>query len=229
MTVSVPKDTTSPSISNIEIVDLSASGYTVTCDVSDNVAISKVQFPTWTENGGQDDLIWHQGTVSGNKASCRIEVLDHNNETNCEYITHIYTDDLAGNSAFGSIGVYPENEPPVISNVDITDLSASGFTVNCDVTDNTGISKVQFATWTENGGQDDLIWHRGTVTGNKASCRINVSDHNNETDCVYIVYTFMRMISQAIAVAIQLPYMLMQRDRSYLMLRSQISQKKVIL
>ena len=195
MTVSVPKDTTPPSISNIEIVDLSASGYTVTCDVSDNVAISKVQFPTWTENGGQDDLIWHQGTVSGNKASCRIEVSDHNNETNCEYITHIYADDLAGNSAFGSIGVYPENEPPVISNVDIIDLSASGFTVNCDVTDNTGISKVQFATWTENGGQDDLIWHRGTVTGNKASCRINVSDHNNETDCVYIVHIYADDIS----------------------------------
>lgn len=195
MTVSVPKDTTPPSIANIEIVDLSASGYTVTCDVSDNVAISKVQFPTWTENGGQDDLIWHQGTVSGNKASCRIEVLDHNNETNCEYITHIYADDLAGNSAFGSIGVYPENEPPVISNVDITDLSTSGFTVNCDVTDNTGISKVQFATWTENGGQDDLIWHRGTVTGNKASCRINVSDHNNETDCVYIVHIYADDIS----------------------------------
>lgn len=195
MTVSVPKDTTPPSISNIEIVDLSASGYTVTCDVSDNVAISKIQFPTWTENGGQDDLIWHQGTVSGNKASCRIEVSDHNNETNCEYITHIYADDLAGNSAFASIGAYPENEPPVISNVDITDLSASGFTVNCDVTDNTGISRVQFATWTENGGQDDLIWHQGMVTENKASCRINVSDHNNETDCVYIVHIYADDIS----------------------------------
>ena len=92
-----PDDTEAPVISNAQVFDIDATGYSIKCTVTDNVGVTKVQFPTWTENNGQDDLIWHDASVSGNTYSYRISVSDHNNEYG-RYVTHIYAWDAAGNS-----------------------------------------------------------------------------------------------------------------------------------
>ena len=91
-------DTEAPVISDIQVYDIDKTGYSVRCTVTDNVGVTKVQFPTWTENNGQDDLIWHDASVSGNTYSYRVSVSQHNNEYG-RYITHIYAWDAAGNSA----------------------------------------------------------------------------------------------------------------------------------
>ena len=95
----ITPDTTKPTISNVKISDITDTGYTVTCTVSDNVGVTKVQFPTWTDANGQDDLKWHNGTISGNTATYRVNISDHNNERGCYYNTHIYAYDAAGNEA----------------------------------------------------------------------------------------------------------------------------------
>lgn len=46
-TARITNDKTSPSISNVKI-DRDASGYTITCNVSDASGIDHVQFPSWT-------------------------------------------------------------------------------------------------------------------------------------------------------------------------------------
>ena len=64
-----------------------------------------------------------------------------------------------GSNAFiGSKRVYitPDTSRPVISDVKITDVDGTGYTVSCKVTDNVNIDRVQFPTWTSNNGQDDL-------------------------------------------------------------------------
>jgi hypothetical protein len=68
----------------------------VTALVSDDLSgIGQVYFPVWTENGGQDDLVWHEGTVTGNVASCFIPYGDHNTELG-NYNVHVYAYDNAG-------------------------------------------------------------------------------------------------------------------------------------
>lgn len=89
-------DTILPSITNAVITDVSSNGYTVTCSVADNVGVTSVKFPTWTLNGGQDDLKWLDGTINGDVASITIKTSDHNNETGI-YITHIYAYDASEN------------------------------------------------------------------------------------------------------------------------------------
>ena len=42
--------------------------------------------------------MWHQGTLNGNIATCRIKISEHNNEQNCYYLTHIYAWDSSGNN-----------------------------------------------------------------------------------------------------------------------------------
>lgn len=146
-----------PKISNVKITDLSSSGYTVSCNVSDNVGIASVKFATWTTQNGQDDLTWQTGSVSGGTARCRIDVKDHNNEINCVYITHVYVDDTAGNSTGVNVGeIYVDSIPPVISDVKVTNVNTSGFDVSCKVYDNHKISKVKCPTWTRKNWQDDL-------------------------------------------------------------------------
>ncbi len=103
--VYITPDTSKPVISDVKITDVDGTGYTVSCKVTDNVNIDRVQFPTWTSNNGQDDLKnnWqndslYTGKRNGDTFTYRVNVSDHNKESG-EYITHIYAYDSAGNYA----------------------------------------------------------------------------------------------------------------------------------
>lgn len=96
-------DTEAPKISNIKVSDMDAGGFTVSCTVTDDVGVTKVQFPAWTTANGQDDLDadWSnhsacKGTKSGSTWSFRVKTSRHNNELG-EYEVHIYAYDDAGN------------------------------------------------------------------------------------------------------------------------------------
>ena len=98
------QDTVKPVISNIKVSSKYSTGYIVECDVSDNVGVTKVQFPTWTINNNQDDLKWVDAAVSNGHAKVTVNISDHNYETG-PYITHIYAWDAAGNQTSADAGV----------------------------------------------------------------------------------------------------------------------------
>ena len=96
-------DTTGPEISNVQVTNVTTEGYDVSCTVTDNVGVNRVQFPTWTDANGQDDLLsdWSinpkaSGTRNGDTWTFHVSIADHNNERG-KYITHIYAYDDAGN------------------------------------------------------------------------------------------------------------------------------------
>lgn len=97
-------DNQKPTITNIKVTDITKSGYTVTCTATDNNAIDRVQFPTWTQKNGQDDITkgWEtaascKGSKNGNTYSFKVKRSQHSNEFG-NYITHIYAYDKSGNS-----------------------------------------------------------------------------------------------------------------------------------
>ena len=90
----------------------------------------------------------------------------------------------AGHGINAQIEAY-DHVHPVISDVTVSDVTAAGYTVTCTVTDDWGISKVSFPTWTLLNDQDDLAANflntqLGTKNGNTYTFRVNASDHNNE-------------------------------------------------
>ena len=90
-----------PVVSNVQITDISAEGYTVSCKVTDDWGISKVVFPTWTLLNDQDDLAANfmntqKGTKNGDTYTFQVKASDHNWEGG-QYITHIYAVDKGGN------------------------------------------------------------------------------------------------------------------------------------
>ncbi|MBE5926960.1 MAG: hypothetical protein E7270_08380 [Lachnospiraceae bacterium] len=107
----VSPDTSAPIISNVRVTNVTSQGYTVTCTVSDNVGVTSVRFPTWSDQNGQDDIVWHEGTLQGNTATITITPSQHGYGT---IITHIYAYDAAGNSScFAASAVIPAQYTPV--------------------------------------------------------------------------------------------------------------------
>ncbi|MFR7414377.1 MAG: cohesin domain-containing protein [Anaerobutyricum hallii] len=177
-------------ISNVKVSDLTSSGYTVTCDVDAKAGISSVQFPTWSHVNGQDDLVWHQGTISGNKVSCRINVSEHKGDVNCVYQTDIYAYDKANHCETyrNQLLQYIDAVPPVISDVQITNVSENGYTISCVVNDkDSKIDRVQFPTWygDNNPFQSDSSWrssakYSGKLENGRYVYRVNTSDYKNQ-------------------------------------------------
>ena len=184
-------DTTPPSISNVRITDVNADGYTVVCNVSDNVGISKVEFPSWnTDKHRGEDANWIQGSVSGNTASARISLSSlKSGAVQGNYVTHIYAWDSSGNKTCVSTSiVYIDRTAPTLTDIKVVEKDSKGYTVECKASDASGVNRVQFPTWTAKNDQDDIAkdwWTNQAVRGTRVSgdtyrFRVNISEHNNE-------------------------------------------------
>lgn len=193
--VNIPAgDKDGPVISDVKVTNVTNKGYDVSCKVTDPSGVDRVMFPTWTTANGQDDLLrdWNtnpkaRGTQNGDTWTFHVDIADHNNEGG-EYCTDIHAYDKYGNaSSLGAPRISVDTEAPVISNVKVSNITTEGYDVSCTVTDNVGVNRVMFPTWTVLNDQDDLLsdWStnakaRGTRNGNTWTFHVNIADHNNE-------------------------------------------------
>lgn len=156
-TTGVKPDTTPPLISDVIVSQISLQGYTITCTVTDDNGVAHVQFPTWTTNNGQDDIMqnWQYngsaatGTISGNTVTYRVNASDHGGETG-SYTTHIYATDMFNNTSYYLIpDVYLEDdlsvEEPSINEINVSVSSVNGtsgsdIVVPVTLEDNCGIA-----------------------------------------------------------------------------------------
>ena len=167
-------------ISNVKVLNITSDSYTVSCNITGNV--TRALFPTWPSADDSGNPIWHEGTISGNTASCVIKKSDHGNKSG-DYITHIYIYDSAGNSTAGAapLVVMGDTQAPVISDIRISEIKMDSYTIVCKVYDNGGVTSVKFPTWPSADDSGEPIWHEGTINGDTASCVIKKSDHGNKT------------------------------------------------
>ena len=188
MNASEPNSKDPLSISNVRVSDVNSNSYKVSCNIAGNV--TKVLFPTWPSADDSGNPIWHEGTISGNTASCVIRRSDHGNKTG-DYISHIYIYDSAGNSisAAAPLVVMGDTQAPVISDIRVSEIKMDSFTVTCKVYDNGGVTSVKFPTWPSADDSGNPIWHDGTINGDTASCVIKKSDHGNKTG-LYLTHIY---------------------------------------
>ena len=191
----VEKTTPAPTITSAKVSNVSSDGYTVTVTFDAQEGVSSLQLPTWTENGGQDDLVWHNASVSGNTATFHVKASDHKGETG-SYITHIYLTDKKGRRApiYGLTATLPapvKDSLPIIKTAVASNITSSGYDVTATFDAPAGVVSVLMPTWTENGGQDDLVWHNASVSGNTATFHVNVSQHGWESG-KYITHIYVK-------------------------------------
>lgn len=150
-------DGEAPVVVNVAVTDANNTGYTVTATVSDNTGVTRVRFPSRRADQGQDAWIWYEGTKNADGTySARINASDFEG-VDGTYYTWVYAYDAFNNISEGyGFRRYVDTTPPVITDAKITSVDGGGYTIECTVTDNKGINRVQFPTWTDANGQDDL-------------------------------------------------------------------------
>lgn len=78
------------SCDSIEIFNVSSTGYAIRVKgLRSSIGISELQVPTWTDQSGQDDLIWYSALQWSGDWYCTINTVDHNSESGI-YQSHFY-------------------------------------------------------------------------------------------------------------------------------------------
>lgn len=91
-------DAESPEISNVKVT-MDVDKYIVECDVTDNVGVDRVRFPSWPSYKSSDGCTWYEPTsVNGNHYTFVLRTEEFNYYSG-RYLTHIYAYDSAGNQS----------------------------------------------------------------------------------------------------------------------------------
>lgn len=78
------------SCDSIEIFNVSSTGYAIRVKgLRSSNGISGLQVPTWSEQSGQDDLVWYDALKWGDDWYCTINSVDHNSDSGI-YQSHLY-------------------------------------------------------------------------------------------------------------------------------------------
>ena len=157
----------------------------VITNISAPLGIKEVLVPSWSLAGGQDDLIWHKATKQsdgsyrvtikasehkGNKGNYRADAYIVDNSNNRHYISEkVVSVDYARPSGVLTI----ENNNTATGTFDA---------VVRNIVAPTGLKEVLVPSWSLDGGQDDLIWHKATRQAD-GSYRVTIkaTDHKNST------------------------------------------------
>ena len=157
----------------------------VITNISAPLGVKEVLVPSWSLDNGQDDLIWHKATKQsdgsyrvtikasehkGNKGNYRADVYIVDNSNNRHYISEkVVSVDYARPSGVLTI----ENNNTATGTFDA---------VVRNIVTPTGLKEVLVPSWSLDGGQDDLIWHKATRQAD-GSYRVTIkaTDHKNST------------------------------------------------
>ncbi|WP_304948705.1 GBS Bsp-like repeat-containing protein [Streptococcus sinensis] len=136
----------------------------VVSGVSNPFGVKEVKLPTWSNDKGQDDLVWYTATKQADGTyRARIQARDHKYSLG-DYTVHLYyvQDDGqlvgVGGTQF-SLAAKPKGTLKIENNNPDTgsfDVVVSG------VSNPFGVKEVKLPTWSNDKGQDDLVWYTAT-------------------------------------------------------------------
>ena len=154
-------------------------------NVSAPRGLTKVLVPTWTEAGGQDDIKWYEANrQSDGSYKLTVNKVNHKSEVG-NYQVHVYYRGEDG-SMIG-IGATTVNLPALkasgtVTAINLNDQAGSYEVKISNVVAPKGIRKVFIPTWTEAGGQDDIVWHEAERQSDGSYlAKITKSAHKNGT------------------------------------------------
>lgn len=137
----------------------------VLSDIRENDMIQELEVPVWSEENGQDDIVWYRAKRQDNgEYYVDIDIKNHGYSYG-QYNVHVYCIDIIGDRCFagstmkeinidkGSLEVSKNNENEYT-------ITLSGLNVPGD------INKIQFPVWSDVNGQDDIQWYTAEKKSN---------------------------------------------------------------
>ena len=186
------KSSAPPAYSDFHVGEIQDSQFTVMAKVTDSDGISSVRYAVWTEENGQDDIVWYDAHCTDNNDVfwAHVPFSDHGNSKG-KYVIHMYAYDSSGNKANPGIEYRFDTNGPTVEDFHAGELNAERFTVMAKITDPNGVASVRYAVWTEENGQDDIVWYDGHCTDNNDVywAWVPFADHNGERGN-YIIHLY---------------------------------------
>ena len=152
--------------------------------------LNEVLVPTWSEVNGQDDLVWHKAVKQADGSyRATIKASDHKNSQG-KYLSHVYYVTATGTKEFVTGTATTVHQSKVTGTLTITNKNpevGSFDVVISDVFSPKGVQAVQVPVWSDQGGQDDLIWYSATRQSDgsyKAS--IKAENHKNSIGTYHV-------------------------------------------
>ena len=119
----------------------------------------KIQVPVWSDQNGQDDLIWYPVQRSDKGFDLQVPLTNHSDQAGL-YHVHVYG--VEANEQL--TGLYPlttsvqqkdlASSQPKIT---ITPISSQEFDIQLKLFED--VDEIVFPIWSEENGQDDLVWY----------------------------------------------------------------------
>ena len=151
--------------------------------------VASVSVPVWSDDKGQDDLVWYHATrQQDGRYRVTVKASDHKNAIG-KYHVHLYYTQLNGEqigvtatTTEVSIGKTANKEKPS-GRVTIENNNPTTGTFDAvirDVVSPNGLKEVLVPTWSEVNGQDDLVWHKAVKQADGSyRATIKSSEHKN--------------------------------------------------
>ena len=150
--------------------------------------LKEVLVPVWSNQNGQDDLIWHKAVrQSDGSYRTTIKASDHKNDSG-KYNVHVHFIDSNNHRSYVTETVTEVKQinqikPSGTLIIENNNVETGTFdAVIRNVVAPNGLKEVLVPVWSNQNGQDDLIWHKA-VRQSDGSYRttIKASDHKNDS------------------------------------------------
>ena len=155
----------------------------IVSEVSSPQGVREVLLPTWSHEQGQDDIIWHKAQrQSDGTYKFTVRASEHKNSVG-DYSVHLYyvQNDgkmvgVGGTTTKVSVAK-PEGKLTIANN----NLKTGTFDVIVsEVSSPQGVREVLLPTWSNDQGQDDIIWHKAQrQTDGTYKFTVRASEHKN--------------------------------------------------
>ena len=155
----------------------------VVSEVSAPHGVQEVKLPTWSSERGQDDIVWYTATKQANGTyKLTVNAANHKGSTG-EYNVHLYY--VQGDGKLVGVGgtttkvsvAKPEGKLTITNN----DPKTGTFDVIVsEVSSPQGVREVLLPTWSNDQGQDDIIWHKAQRQSDGTyKFTVRASEHKN--------------------------------------------------
>ena len=147
--------------------------------------LKEVLVPVWSNQNGQDDLIWHKAVLqSDGSYRATIKASDHKNDSG-KYNVHVHFIDSNNHRSYvtQTVTEIRQNKPSGTLTIENNNSETGTFdAVIRNVVAPTGLKEVLVPVWSNQNGQDDLIWHKAVLQSDGSyRATIKASDHKNDS------------------------------------------------
>ena len=155
----------------------------IVSEVSSPQGVREVLLPTWSNEQDQDDIIWHKAQKqSDGTYKFTVRASEHKNSVG-DYSVHLYYIQNDG-KLVGVVGTTtkvsvakPEGKLTIANN---NPKTGTFDVIVSEVSSPQGVREVLLPTWSNDQGQDDLIWHKAQKQSDGTyKFTVRASEHKN--------------------------------------------------